>query len=83
MIFNEHVKIREEKFGVVIFETLKEKVFTANESGKEIVNLLQQGYSPEEIADSLKDSYIAETSQIKDDVIDFVDQLKDNQIIKT
>lgn len=81
MVFNDYVKIREEKFGMVIFETLREKVFVTNESGKEILNLLKQGNSPEEVVDSLKSSYGAEADQIKDDVAGFIAQLKDNNIV--
>lgn len=81
MVFTEHVKIREEKFGAVIFETLKEKVFVTNESGKDILNLLQQGHSLEKVVESLAISYGAEPLDIREDVTNFVNQLRDNHII--
>jgi SOS response regulatory protein OraA/RecX len=81
MVFNEYVKIREEKFGSVIFETLREKVFVTNETGKDILNLLQKGYSTDQIANILSDSYNNENDQIRNDVISFINQLRDNGII--
>lgn len=82
MNFTEHVKIREEKFGAVIFETLREKVFVTNKSGKEILNLLNQGYSLEKIVDSLTDNYSATDRQIiKNDVVSFIEQLKENNLL--
>jgi len=80
MEFTEHVKVREEKFGTVIFETLKEKVFVTNDTGKEIINLLRKGNSPEEIAVILGGSY-AGGSRIENDVNDFILELKKNHIL--
>lgn len=81
MNFLEHVKIREEKFGSVIFETLKEKIFITNETGKEILNLLQKGCSTEEIIDILARDYNDEAGRIKSDAVNFIEQLKTNKII--
>lgn len=82
MNFTEHVKIREEKFGSVIFETLKEKIFITNNAGKDILNLLQKGHSQEEVADILSNTYSNEDGYLKNDVINFIEQLKENNIIK-
>jgi hypothetical protein len=82
MVFTEHVKIREEKFGSIIFETLREKVFVTNETGKEILKLLEQGRSQEEIVIMLKDDYATTDSGIENDVVDFITQLKERGIIK-
>lgn len=81
MVFNEHVKIREEKFGTVIFETLKEKVFVTNETGKNILNLIEEGHSQEKIVDVLANDYGLKPQDIKEDVFNFIVQLKDNSII--
>ena len=43
MNFTEHVKIRNEKFGTVIFETLSEKIFITNGTGAKILELIGQG----------------------------------------
>ena len=42
MEFNKHVQVRKEKFGTVIFETLKEKVFVTNSTGSEIIERLKE-----------------------------------------
>jgi broad-specificity NMP kinase len=81
MVFNEYVKIREEKFGAVIFETLREKVFVTNQTGKEILDLLKKGYSFEKITENLAQLYAVSAMDIKEDVADFINQLKDNHII--
>ena len=81
MQFTEHVKIREEKFGAVVFETLKEKVFVTNETGKDILNLLQEGKAAEEIINSLADLYAVKPEEIKDDVLGFVGLLKEKGIL--
>jgi len=83
MVFTEHVKIREEKFGAVIFETLREKVFVTNETGKDILNLLQKGFSQEEIINILANAYSATLTEIRNDVINFINQLKENNILNT
>ncbi|MCM8778735.1 MAG: PqqD family protein [Candidatus Omnitrophica bacterium] len=82
MTFAEYVKIRQEKFGAVIFETLKEKIFVTNKTGKAILNLLNQGYSLDKIIANLTDNYEADMAEIiKNDVVTFINQLKDNNIL--
>lgn len=81
MVFSEYTKIREEKFGTVIFETLREKVFITNKTGKDILNLLQKGSTLEEIVDTLVNSYSAPVIDIRNDVTNFINQLKDNHIL--
>lgn len=81
MTFNEHVKIRDEKFGSVIFDTLEEKVFVANDTGRNILRLLEEEQSIEKIVDILANTYRAESNEIRNDVISFISQLKDNGII--
>lgn len=81
MQFTEHVKIREEKFGTVVFETLKEKVFVTNEQGKDILNLLKKGSSLDEVVETLSKTYNGDKTKIKEDVTSFLNQLKENNII--
>jgi len=81
MIFNEHVKIREEKFGAVVFETLKEKVFVTNETGKDVLNLLKEGKTAEEIINSLADLYAVKPEDVKEDISGFVGLLKEKGIL--
>ena len=81
MQFTEHVKIREEKFGAVVFETLKEKVFVTNETGKDILNLLKEGKTAEEIINSLAKLYAVKLEDIKEDILGFVGLLKEKGIL--
>lgn len=82
MEFNKYVKVREEKFGSVIFETLKEKVFVTNDTGKEILGLLQGGNSAQESIEILSKAYPNQNRDtIKKDVEDFVAALKEKNII--
>lgn len=84
MIFNEYVKIRPEKFGAVVFETLKEKIFVTNKIGKDILRLIQQNWTLDDIIKILENEYGEDNSggsQIKVDVVDFIDELKKNEIL--
>lgn len=80
MDFTEHVKIREEKFGAVIFETLREKIFVTNETGRKILQRIEQGKDLLQIVDELEKIYI-ENPQIEKDVTDFIGSLKGNDLI--
>lgn len=81
MNFTEYVKIREEKFGSVIFETLKEKVYVTNEIGKDILALLKEGHPTEGIIDSLADKYNEDRVLVERDVKDFIDTLLKNGLV--
>ncbi|MCM8832336.1 MAG: PqqD family protein [Candidatus Omnitrophica bacterium] len=81
MEIKEFIKIREERFGAVIFDTLSEKVFVTNETGKDILNLLKEGKSKEEIIDILEKKYESQNNEIKIDVNEFIEQLEKNNII--
>ncbi len=80
MNFTEHVKIRNEKFGTVIFETLTEKIFIANETGGKILQLIDQGRDAPQIIDELQNSY-ADNQKVEKDVANFIDRLKQNDFI--
>lgn len=82
MGFAEHVKVRQEKFGAVVFDTLREKVFVANETGAEILRLLGEGKAPAEAIDELAKNYSGNLEIIKGDVEEFISTLKDRGIIK-
>jgi hypothetical protein len=82
MEFEKHVKIRHEKFGTVVFETLGEKVFVTNESGGKIIQLLEEGKEVNEIIEELVKNYNSQPIEIKADVDEFISILKDKGIIK-
>lgn len=81
MRFAKYVKFRKEKFGSVIFETLTEKVFVTNKIGADILNLLTESKTQDEIINLLKDDYNEDLTRINKDVISFIDQLKENKIL--
>lgn len=80
MNFTEHVKIRNENFGTVIFETLTEKIFITNEAGGKILQFIGQGLGLEQILGKLQKVYI-ESPQVKEDTMNFINCLKSNNFI--
>lgn len=82
MEFEKHVKVRQEKFGAVIFETLTEKVFVTNETGAEILRLLEEGKEPTHATAELAKNYTSGPAIIKGDVDEFISILKDKGILK-
>lgn len=81
MEFKKNVQVREEKFGTVIFETLKEKVFVTNPTGADIVRLLQAKKSTQEIIEELATKYGTTGTAITAEVNQFVDNLVTNDVI--
>lgn len=81
MKFNKNVQVREEKFGTVIFETLKEKVFVTNPTGADIVRLLKEKKSVSEITKELAVKYGTTETTITADVNQFVDNMIKNDVI--
>ncbi len=81
MNFTEHTKIRKEKFGTVVFDTLTEKIFITDEIGSEILQLIQQGRQLPQIISELGKIFDGDSQMIEDDVVEFTEQLKANNII--
>lgn len=81
MNFTEHTKIRKEKFGTVVFDTLTEKIFVTDQIGGEILQLIEEGEDLPRILRVLGDSYDGDRQQVEEDVIEFIDQLKSNNIV--
>ena len=82
MELEKHVQVRQEKFGAVVFETLREKVFVANETAAEIFRLHQEGKSAEQIIGELAETYDADPATIKADVDEFMAGLDANGLVK-
>lgn len=80
-MFTEHVRIRSEKFGAVIFETLHEKVFVTNRTGEMILRLLQDGKTAEEVIAILEGRYGDRYPQVREDTISFLNQLREKRIL--
>lgn len=81
MNFSEHTKIRKEKFGTVIFDTLTEKIFITDQIGGDILQLIEQGKDLPEILDVLGDSYDGDKQMMEKDVVEFTNQLKSDNIV--
>ncbi len=82
MEFEKHLKVRQEKFGAVVFETLREKVFVTNETGGEILRLLEKGKEIEDVIADLADDYDCGPDVIEGDVKEFILKLKESGLIK-
>lgn len=82
MNFAAHVKIRKEKFGTVIFDTLTEKIFITDRIGADILQLIERAKEMDEIVDILSGNYDGGRQSIEADAFDFVNQLKSNNIIQ-
>ena len=80
MGFAPDIKVRHEKGGCVIFDTLREKVFVANETGARIVEALNEGLTPEGIAERLGEEYDQSPEMIGREVRLFLNSLRDNGI---
>ena len=81
MNLTEHTKIRKEKFGTVVFDTLTEKIFITDQIGGEILQLIEQGKDLPQIVSELGEIFDGDSQSIEKDVIEFTDQLKANNII--
>ncbi len=81
MNLTEHTKIRKEKFGTVVFDTLTEKIFITDQIGSEILQLIEQGKELPEIISELGEIFDGDSQSIEKDVMEFTNQLKSNDII--
>jgi hypothetical protein len=75
------MKIRKEKFGTVVFDTLTEKLLITDEIGSGILQLIEPGKHLPEIVSELDEIFHSDSQMIEDNVIEFIDQLKSNNII--
>lgn len=82
MEFEKHVKVRQEKFGAVVFETLREKVFVTNEMGAEILRLLEEEKELKGVLEELTKNYDCNPKVIEGDLEEFILALKGGGIIK-
>ena len=81
MQFVKHVKTRYEKFGAVVFDTLREKVYITNDSGKEILSLMDEGLDASAIADRLAQEHEKDAAEIQNDVTEFIDGLQSAELM--
>lgn len=76
-----YVKYREEKFGGVLFETLKERVFSLNPTASEVVKGLAAGKAVEEIVSGLREDYDDPDGALDVDVREFAESLKADGLV--
>jgi hypothetical protein len=75
-MFGRFVKFRQEKFGGVLFETQKERVFTLNETGAEIARCIQEGKTTAEIVAHMRDRFEGDPAEIAREVREFLEELR-------
>lgn len=81
MNFSEHTKLRKEKFGTVVFDTLTEKIFITDRIGGEILCLIEQGKDLPEIVSELSKIFDGDKQAIEKDTVEFTEQLMSNNIV--
>lgn len=82
MDFAKCVKTRDEKFGSVIFDTLREKVFVTNKTGSDILGLIKENRTQNDIIDILKQKHSdSENNIITADTSGFIGALKKQNIL--
>lgn len=82
MEFEKCVKIRQEKFGAVVFDTLREKIFVTNETGAGILGLLDEKRELKDVVTELAKNYDGDPAIIERDMEEFTLRLKDAGLIK-
>ena len=82
MEFEKHVKVRQEKFGAVVFETMREKVFVTNGTGAQIISSLKSHDQISDVINELAKKHNCSSEEIRGDVENFVIKLTENGIIK-
>ena len=81
MALEKYVKYREEKFGGVLFETLKERVFSLNPTASAVVKGLSSGKTTEEIVEELKADFEDPEGTLEQDVREFIATLKTDGLV--
>ena len=76
------VKFREEKFGGVLFETKSEKVYTLTPTAAAVVQQIQAGCEPAEIAPRLAERFAGAEGDIARDVATLLDDLRAKGLVE-
>ena len=77
-----YVKFRVEKFGGVLFETRSEKVYTLTPTAAAVVQEIQAGCEPSEIAPRLEERFQSADGTIRRDVEAFLSELKAKGLVE-
>jgi hypothetical protein len=76
------VKFREEKFGGVLFETKSEKVYTLTPTAAAVVQEIQAGRAPGDIAPLLAERFESADGAIERDVGAFIAELREKGLVE-
>ena len=76
------VKFREEKFGGVLFETKSEKVYTLTPTAAAVVQEIQAGRAPGDIAPLLAQRFEAADGAIEREVGAFIAELREKGLVE-
>lgn len=76
------VKFREEKFGGVLFETRSEKVYTLTPTAAAVVQEIQAGCPPADIAPRLEQRFQSTDGTIRRDVEAFLSELRAKGLVE-
>lgn len=76
------VKFREEKFGGVLFETKSEKVYTLTPTAAAVVQEINAGRAPEEIAPALAERFEGPRDKIAAEVGEFIAELRAKGLVE-
>lgn len=71
-----HVKIRQERFGVIVFDKEREKFFVADEVGQDVLAAMQSAQTVDEAVEQLSQKYEASREEIRRDVSWFIGELR-------
>ena len=77
-----YVKFREEKFGGVLFETRSEKVYTLTPTAAAVVQEIQAGCPPADIAPRLERRFQSTDGTIRRDVEAFLAELRAKGLVE-
>jgi len=76
------VKVREEKFGGVLFETRSEKVFTLNPTAAAVVKEIQAGHDPTEIERRLLERFDDPSGALAGEVRTLIADLRQKGLVE-
>lgn len=78
---NPGIIVRKEKELGIVFDANKNKGEFYNDTGIEILSLIENGYELSQIVDILEKSYNSERKQIEKDLIDFISEQSEKGFI--
>ena len=77
------VRIREEEFGAIVYDFVKEKAIAVNKTGLSILNLLEErNYTIDQLTEELSRRYKGDVSVIRNHVIAFAERMIEAGIIE-